>query len=83
MVQLTDMRRLMDTKIEATIPCTGRPGFEHVWMEGHLNTNNQYIIHLCERKDGKYKQGRVFLRPEELEELRAKIIKIKKGATKP
>ena len=79
---LRDKRHLMDKKFEASIPCTGRPGIEHVWMEGHLSTNNQYMIHLCDRKGEKYIHGPVFMRPDEMNILREKIYELKRSQVK-
>jgi hypothetical protein len=77
------MRHLIDVKYEARVTCTGRPGYEHAWIEGTLNKNNQYMIHLCDVKDGKFIHSQIFIRPEEFEELRSKIIEMKRRNREP
>ncbi len=77
------MRHLIEIKYEARISCIGRPGYEHAWIEGTLNRNNQYMIHLCDVKDGKFIHSQVFMRPEELEALRRKIMEMKKANQEP
>ena len=74
------MRHLIDIKYEARIPCMGRPGYEHAWIEGILNKNDQYMIHLCDVKEGNYIHTQIFIRLEELEALRQKIMEMKKDS---
>ena len=75
---LMNKRHLIDKKYEARIPCEGRPGVEHVWIEGHLSTNKEYIIHLCDKKGSKYLHGPVFLKPNEMEKLRSRMADMKR-----
>jgi hypothetical protein len=67
------MKEILNVKYEAKIPCEGRPEIEHAWLEGTLEGTEDWVIHICEFKDGKYSNDATYLRQSELIELQKMI----------
>ena len=72
------MKEILNVKVEAKIPCEGRPEIEHAWLEGNLEGTDVRVIHICEFKNGKYSEDATYLRQSELEQLQRIIEEQKK-----